>query len=158
MPYDVQYGISDPDLYGVAGGVSYKDFKTPQFVGYGNFTTPRCQIQNPGAGYILTKPASEAGAYFPCVQDYHSLVNVHYLLRHSNLKWIPTDSSAMMSVPGVITIGSDVPFFFGRVLLDGNYHIGKVHAGAGAFGIWLNAANGALDFTSNYEILTCQPS
>lgn len=150
MPYDVVNGINDPVLYGFSGGVSTKDLKTLQYVGYGNYTGSPCDAQNPVSGYVLTSPALSAGVYMVCTNDYKAIYNGHYLLKHSNLKWVPTNTTAMMTLPGTLMINPVRPFMFGRILYKGNFHIGKLHAGGGAYGLWLSTADGSLIFTTNY--------
>lgn len=91
-----------------------------------------------------------------CTYDYKALYNGHFLLKHPNLKWVPTNTSAMMSLPGTLMINPVRPFMFGRIVYKGNYHIGKLHAGGGAYGLWLNTpVDGQLSFTTNFEVLTC---
>lgn len=148
-------GINDPVSYGFAGGVSTKDFNRFEYVGYDNSTGSGCAGISPVPGYILTSPASDAGVYITCTNDFKAS-NGFYLLEHPNLKWVPSDTTEMMSLPGTLMINPVKPYMFGRILYKGNYHIGKLHAGGGAYGLWLNTPfDGQLSFTTNFEVLTC---
>jgi hypothetical protein len=157
LPYDVTNHVNDPELYGFIGGVSYQDFTTPQYVGYGNFDDS-CSNENPAPGYILTSPVSSAGAYLPCDMDYKTIVNVHYLLKHPHLNWVPTNANDMMTVSGVLKLNIGFSFMYSRFLYKGNYHIGKLHAGVGNENFFAFTADGLVGpLKSSFEILVCQP-
>lgn len=62
----------------------------------------------------------------------------------------------MNSIPRLLKIiGGGYPFLFGRVKVNGNYQIGKVHAGAGRFLFSITVANKSKWYEDDFEVLTC---
>ena len=79
--------------------------------------------------------SGKAGGYFGVYTVYHKTTGNFFLLNHPNLKWVTTNRVDMMNVSLPVTvIGGGSPFFFGRLVQGNITYLGKVHAGAGAFG------------------------
>lgn len=63
-----------------------------------------------------------------------------------------------MNLPGTLKIsGGTSNFMFGRVFYNGNYQVGKLHAGPSIYGLYIQIpnTNGTLSFTTGFEVLTC---
>lgn len=161
VKYDPVSGRTDPETYGVIGGIDYKDLSY-QYVGYGNNdNTFACKGQNPCPGYINTN-VSSAGIYMSCATGlFRDTQSVSYLLDHPDLMWYPTNSDNMLKVPYAIilngTNGLMWPFMVGRTLYKGQLTLGKAHVGNGFFLLNFWGDNGEERYMDNFEVLTCTP-
>lgn len=144
-----------PDVNGFQGGIYYADNVTKEFVGYGNAAP--CGNQNPASGNIRT--VNNPGCYITCGGGEHfDNKTAYYLLNHSQLTWVPTDTTKMRTLPGVLQVsGSGWIFAFGRVLYRGYYQIGKLHFGPSMFMFYIEGPSGYIGYSTGFEILTCAP-
>lgn len=80
-----------------------------------------------------------------------------YLLNHPSLTWVATNNTDMMTLPNTLKLnaGGSWPYFYGRVMYNGSYRVGKLHAGGGAFGFWVWIEPVQFSSTSGFEVLTC---
>lgn len=80
-----------------------------------------------------------------------------FLVRHPDMQYVPTNSSLMINIPGIIRVdlGSTNPFAFGRKFNGSNVLIGKIHCGNGLFGFYFSTGSAELVYGSDYEVLTC---
>jgi hypothetical protein len=63
----------------------------------------------------------------------------------------------MMKVSDTLKItGGGYPFMFGRVKYNGNYQIGKVHAGAGINALAIQGTDGMIEYEDSFEVLKCE--
>lgn len=125
-----------------------------EYVGYGNATS--CRNQAPCPAVISTNPTAP-GAYMTCsFGNVYDRTSAYFLANHPDLAWVPTNIISMFSVANPIKINGGLwPFMFGRVLINGRYSIGKIHAGNGAYGLYVQGSSGELLFKYDYEVLTC---
>lgn len=132
----------------------YKDNVTKEYVGYGS----SCSQQNPAPGFIITTP-TKAGCYIECGSETFDKTNAFYLSYHPQLTYVTTDTSKMLSIPGVLKItGSGYTDLYGRIIYNGAYQLGKVHTIAGADGLLITGSSGtAIRYTTGFEVLTCAP-
>lgn len=144
--------MNDPVSYGFVGGYYYKDNST-QYVGYGTFSG-YCTVENPCPGGIQLTPTP--GAYVTCANiPSVDSKSAYYLLNHPNLNWVRSNASNTIArnIPGGITItGNTYTFYFGRILYNGLYRLGKVHAVNGK--MFLEVAGTENTYTC-YDVLTC---
>ena len=154
-PYDPVFERNAPELYGFAGGVFYEDNST-EYVGYGNYEGTSCSNQSPAPGFILTKP-SKAGLYLSCSPtNQFSKCSGIYLYKHPQLRWVATNSVAMMTDPATLKRnGSFTVHLYGRILYNGFYHVGKVDGRSSQLTLWVVTSTGEKSFTSGFEILSC---
>lgn len=105
---------------------------------------------------ISTNPTAP-GAYMTCYDgDVYDKTSAFFLANHPDLAWVPTNIISMFSIANPIKINGGLwPFMFGRVLINGRYSIGKIHAGNGAYGLYVRSSSGVLRFNYDYEVLTC---
>lgn len=60
-----------------------------------------------------------------------------------------------MNPPPLNIAGSGWKFFYGRILHEGLYHVGKVDAGYSQLTLQVVTSTGGKSFTSGFEVLTC---
>lgn len=155
MSYDPVNAVSAPEVDGFQGGVYYADNVTKEFVGYGDGSS--CANQNPVGCYIRT--VNGPGCYISCGgPERFDNLTAKYLLNHPQLTWVPTNTTAMRTLPNVLQIsGNGWIFFFGRILYQGYYQVGKLHAGPGTFTLYIQEPSGATSYSTEFEVLTCAP-
>lgn len=150
--YDAINARTDPDCHGFAGGIDYDG--TEQFVGYGDNKV--CN-QIPSSGFISTGHGNKsAGAYLPCCPLSFDNETAFYLLKHPNLKWVPTNAETKFQHKNAVTIEGNYKFAFGRVYYEGEYRLGKLHYDIPDNQLYLMRAGGSqTSFSKKFEILTC---
>lgn len=157
VPYDPVNAVSAPEVNGFQGGVHYADNVTKQFVAYCDGTP--CSNQNPVS--CCLRLVNGPGCYVTCGGGLKfDNKSVKYLLNHPQLTWVKTDTTAMQSLPNVLQVsGNGGIFFFGRVLYQGNYQVGKTHAGPPAVGymFYFEGPSGPIAYSNGFEVLTCAP-
>lgn len=150
----VKYDVNKPNdltLYGFESGKYYLDQST-QYVGYGNFPD-YCLAENPCPGGAQINPSP--GVYITCGgTPYTDTTNGYYLVKHANLKWVDADSSNLLLVNGLLWSDGFGSRAFGRVRVNGEYSLAKVHGKSGKLYVEQGGENEGL-FTS-YQVLACQ--
>lgn len=157
--YDPINAPKAPEINGVVAGKTHRTgFDYDVYVGNGNnLFNSYCTDQNPVPGFISTYPGEEA-AYLKCGDLYNDTKTANYLLAHPDLKYINTNTVDMLNIAGTLKQNNGVfPFLYGRILFNGRYYSGKVHAGNGAFIMRFNTADGEKNATTNFDVLTCTP-
>lgn len=127
-----------------------------QYIGYGSFPKPTiCNDKNQimASGPILLSPP---GAHLVCGKVNIDRTSAYYLRDHAKLKWVATNSTELLKVPGTLKLdgGKHFQFMFGRVSQGGAYRVGKLHAGPNDFGLWYEKNNGE-SATNYFDVLTC---
>lgn len=151
--YDTVNNRTDPETKGFVAGL-YKD-GSPAYVGYGS--NGLCSKDKmPGR---ITTDLAKPGIYTPCDGDQFDSANVYYMLNHTNLVWKTTDSDAMRTLPGALTLvsSSGQPFMYGRNKINTYTQLGKVHNGNDLFGYWYTQDGKEYNTKSGYDVLTCDP-
>lgn len=153
MRYESSKNISAPAIAGFQGGMSWKD-NSAEYVGYGNASS--CGNQAPCPAVISTNPTAP-GAYMTCsTGEVYDGTSAYFLANHPDLTWVPTNIISMFSVANPVKINGGLwPFMFGRVLINGRYSIGKIYAGNGVYGLYVQSSSGSIYYKSDYEVLTC---
>jgi hypothetical protein len=107
-------------------------------------------------GYILTNP-SKPGVYLSCATGLiYNKNDAYYLLNHPDLKYVPTNGTAMLTEPGVLRLnGTPWKSMFGRYNYQGQYYIGKVVYEKIDGSIWFATPIGEISLKSGFEVLTC---
>ena len=90
------------------------------------------QGQVPCPAYLTDNPA-KPGGYLSCFEVFYKTTQLFYLLNHSDLLWVNTNSTHMMTLPSPVKVDGGTPFYFGRIVENGFTYIGKLHAGNGNF-------------------------
>lgn len=152
QPYDIDNNPTAPKTKGFLGGISLKDNVTKQYVGYG----PSCNRKYANMPcYILTTNASK-GCYVSCEKEVRQSKSIFYLKSHEKLNWKETNVNTMINVKGTIKFSSKgFPFMFGRIMSEGNYRLGIIHAMDGFYQFEVQGSNNTLTYTEGFEILTC---
>lgn len=79
-----------------------------------------------------------------------------YLVKHQDLKWVSTNTTAMLNVPGTLSVSNPTfKFLFGRVMYEGRYYLGKLAAGQSDFNMYIETTSGYKEFSTGFEVLTC---
>lgn len=153
MAYDTVNNPNGPAMNGFAAGIYMKDNST-QFVGYGHYpSTSPLFVTSPSSTFILLNPP---GALMSGGNGTLDNTKAFYLLNHPSLTWILTNQTEMMNLPNTIKLNlGTYPYFFGRVMYNGSYRVGKVHAGNGAFGLWIQLVTNEIRISDLFEVLTC---
>jgi hypothetical protein len=138
-----------------------QDGKTKQYVGYGDATkSGPCGSQTECPGFINTI-SSGPGCYMACShQLMYDKTTSFYLLNHSNLVWIPSNTTAMRTLSGAIEVGTitATPFLIGRIKSNGFWTIGKIYnGGAGGYDFYIHAGGKCVPYTTGFEVLSCTP-
>lgn len=156
MPFDTTNGLTDPELYGFAGGID-QDGETKQYVGYGNAEREGCANQ-PKCPGIITTVETGPGCYMTCGGILYDASTPFYLVNHPNLEWVATNITAMQTLTEAISIGTTVKLLFGRMQLDGLWTLGKVQNGGtgNVFKFYMDVNGQSVGYDTGFEVLTCK--
>jgi hypothetical protein len=78
---------------------------------------------------MITDDPASPGIYCGCGNiAYFKTVNVSYLLNHPDLRWVPTNTSTMQTVPKKVEVFSEgLTFSFPRYVTNNVTYLGKVY-------------------------------